>query len=62
MADIRSQLKRHAARGGLEAHMLDTLFEAWQRAGWVPDAADVADVLLGTEDWTALLPPGDSRT
>ncbi len=62
MADIRSLLKRHAARGGLEAHMLDTLFEAWQRAGWVPDAADVADVLFGTEDWTALLPPGDSRT
>ena len=62
MEDILSQLKRHAARGGLEAHMPDTLFEAWQRAGWVPDAADVADVLLGTKDWTALLPPGDSQT
>ena len=61
-AAVLSLLKRHAARGSLEAHMLDTLVEAWQRAGWVPDTADVVDVLLGTEDWTALLPPSDSRT
>ncbi|MCE2467545.1 MAG: Uma2 family endonuclease [Caldilineaceae bacterium] len=62
MANMLSQLKPQVARGDLEAHVPDTLAAAWQRAGWVPDAADAVDVLLGAEDWTSLLPPGDNRT
>ncbi|MCY4522859.1 MAG: hypothetical protein OXC13_19045 [Caldilineaceae bacterium] len=27
----------------------------------VPDAADAVDALLGTEDWSTLLPPEDNR-
>ena len=36
-----------------------TLTAVWQKAHWVPDAADTADVVLATEDWSTLLPPGD---
>jgi len=62
MADALSQLKRLTALGNLESHVPDTLAAAWQRAGKVPDAAEVVDVVLGTKDWTSLLPPDDSRS
>ena len=62
MADAVSLLKRLTALRNLEPHVPDTLAAAWQRAGKVPDVAEVADVLLGAKDWTSLLPPGDSQT
>ena len=61
MTDTLVLLKRLTALGNLEPHVPDTLATAWQRAGKVPDAAEVADVLLGAKDWTSLLPPDDSR-
>ena len=57
-----AQLRRYVERGALEPDVLNTLAAAWQHADWVPDAVDVADVLLGIEDWTSLLPPDDRRT
>ena len=59
MEDALSQLKRLTALGNLEPHVPDTLVAAWQRAGKVPDAAEVVDVLLGVKDWRSLLPPDD---
>ena len=62
MTDALTQLKRLTAQGNVKPHVPDTLAAAWQRAGKVPEAAEIADVLLGAKDWTSLLPPDDSRT
>ncbi|MYD88982.1 MAG: Uma2 family endonuclease [Caldilineaceae bacterium SB0662_bin_9] len=62
MEYLLSQLKQQVGRGALETHVTDTLAAAWRKANWVPDATDAVDVLLGTKDWSSLLPPGDSRT
>ena len=61
MTDALSQLKRLTAQGNVAPHVPDTLAAAWQRAGKVPEAAEVAEVLLGAKDWTSLLPPDDNR-
>ena len=52
-----SQLKLRAAQGELASHVPDALASAWQRAQWAPDAADVLNVLVGTSDWSTLMPP-----
>ena len=62
MTDALSQLKHLTILGTLEPHVPDTLAAAWQRAGKVPDAAEIVNVLLGAKDWSTLLPPGDSPT
>ncbi len=55
-----SQLKLRAAQGELASHVPDTLASAWRRAQWVPDAADVLNVLVGSRDWSTLMPPEDA--
>ena len=55
-----SQLKLRAAQGELASHVPDTLASAWRRAQWVPDAADVLNVLVGSRDWSTLMPPKDA--
>ena len=55
-----SQLKLRATQGELASHVPDTLASAWQRAQWVPDAADVLNVLVGSSDWSTLMPPEDA--
>ena len=55
-----SQLKLRAAQGELAPHVPDTLASAWQRARWVPDAEDVLNVLVGSSDWSTLMPPEDA--
>ena len=55
-----SQLKLRATQGELASHVPDTLASAWQRAQWVPDAADVLNVLVGSSDWSTLMPPEDT--
>ncbi|MYA03834.1 MAG: Uma2 family endonuclease [Caldilineaceae bacterium SB0664_bin_22] len=62
MEYLQFQLRQQADRGVLETHVPDTLAAAWHKANWVPDVANAVDVLLGTEDWSTLLPPGDHRT
>jgi hypothetical protein len=57
-----AQLRLQIAQGKLETQAADTLAEAWERARWVPDPADVLNVLVGSSDWSTLLPSGDSRT
>ncbi len=59
-ANFLSQLKLRAAQGELASHVPDTLASAWQRAQWVPDAADVLNVLVGSSDWATLMPPEDA--
>ena len=56
-----SQLKLRAAQGELASHVPDTLASAWQGARWVPDAADVLNVLVGSSDWSTLMPPEDAQ-
>ena len=53
------QLKQQVAQGKLETHAADILAEVWERTRWVPDPADVLKVLVGSSDWSTLLPPGD---
>ena len=57
-----AQLKLQGEQGKLETHAADTLAEAWERTQWVPDPADVLNVLVGSSDWSTLLPPGDRPT
>ena len=57
-----AQLKLQVEQGKLETHAADTLAEAWERTQWVPDPADVLNVLVGSSDWSTLLPPGDRPT
>ena len=56
-----AQLRLQVAQGKLEAHAADTLAEAWEHSRWVPDPADVLNVLVGSSDWSTLLPPGDRQ-
>ena len=58
-ANFLSQLKLRAAQGELASHAPDTLAMAWRRARWVPDAADILNVLIGASDWSTLMPPED---
>ncbi len=58
-ANFLSQLKLRAAQGELASHVPDTLAMAWRRAQWVPDTADVLNVLIGSSDWSTLMPPED---
>lgn len=62
MENLVLLLGQHIAQGQLPQDVPDILVAAWQKARWVPDVADAVDVLLGTEDWSTLLPPGDHRT
>ena len=57
-----AQFRLQVAQGKLEAHAADTLAEAWERTRWVPAPADVLNVLVGSSDWSTLLPPGDRPT
>ena len=61
-ATFIAQLRLQVAQGKLEAHVADTLAEAWEHSRWVPDPADVLNVLVGSSDWSILLPPGDRPT
>ena len=54
-----SQLKLQVAQERLEPHVPETLAAAWERTRWVPDPADVLNVLVGTSDWSVLMPPRD---
>ena len=54
-----SQLKLQVAQERLEPHVPETLAAAWERTRWVPDPADVLNVLIGTSDWSVLMPPRD---
>ena len=58
--NFHSQLKLRVAQGELASHVPDTLASAWRRAQWVPDAADVLNVLIGSRDWLTLMPPEDA--
>ena len=58
--NFHSQLKLRVAQGELASHVPDTLASAWRRAQWVPDAADVLNVLIGSRDWSTLMPPEDA--
>ena len=57
-----AQLKLQVEQGKLETHAADTLAKAWERTQWVPDPADVLNVLVGSSDWSTLLPPRDDQT
>ena len=58
-ATFVSQLKLQVAQERLEPHVPETLAAAWERTRWVPDPADVLNVLVGTSDWSVLMPPRD---
>ena len=58
--NFHSQLKLRVAQGELASHVPDTLASAWRRAQWVPAAADVLNVLVGSRDWSTLMPPEDA--
>ncbi|MCY4520587.1 MAG: Uma2 family endonuclease [Caldilineaceae bacterium] len=60
-ANALTLLTLHAEQGALASHVPDTLAAAWERTRWVPEPADVLNVLTGSSDWTSLLPPGGAR-
>ena len=62
MENLLALLRQQAAQGALALQAPDTLAEAWQRAGWIPDFTDALRVASGERDWSTLLPPGDRAT
>ena len=62
MENLLALLRQQAAQGALALQVPDTLAEAWQRAGWIPDFTDALRVASGERDWSTLLPPGDRAT
>ncbi len=62
MENLLALLRQQVAQGALALQVPDTLAEAWQRAGWIPDFTDALRVASGERDWSTLLPPGDRAT